>query len=448
MSDAIKKLTKLTKMIKLDDPELRLPWRELESLWIEAINSRFQECRSKIKVLDQLAAKAGVNAIERLDDVVPLLFAHTAYKSYPEAFIERRRWDRMNFWLGTLSKYPIEGIDLEGVSDADDWIARLHAAGHAVFATSGTSGKNSFINQTVGDVEFANNATVRRLMLKAQRYPIFILGPRHAPNRPSMICNHLVDNYGRPGAVYFLSNETLKITDLSEMARMRRRIGEGTAAPSDIAKYEEAIKARRQTANASFTHITEAIISHRHEPSIIFGLTPQLYSVVEAARAQGLADGCFHPDTVVATGGGAKGVNLPADHVDQIMRFMGLKLERFVQGYGMQEVSTGADIVEPGRYEFQPWIVPLLLDDSGERLNPGRSGRQTGRMALFDVSIDGRWGGIISGDRVVLDYDPSPSGRHGPAVLEIGRYSELQGGDDKLTCAGTIESFVRGAVDA
>jgi hypothetical protein len=88
----------------------------------------------------------------------------------------------------------------------------------------------------------------------------------------------------------------------------------------------------------------------------------------------------------------------------------------------------------------------LLLDDSGEHLIEQREGCVSGRMALFDVSIDGRWGGIISGDRVVIDYDDSATGRSGPAVLEIERYSELEGGDDKLTCAGTIDSFVRGAI--
>jgi hypothetical protein len=284
------------------------------------------------------------------------------------------------------------------------------------------------------------------VLRKPDRRPIFILGPRQAPNRPSIIFNNLVEQRGRPGDVYFLSDETLRITELSQMARMRKRIGDGTAAPSDIAKYEEAVKARGQSANTAFVRITEAIISHRHEPIIIVGLTPQLYAVVEVARSRGLTDGCFHPETIVMTGGGSKGSNLPADHVDQIMRFMGLGLDRFAQGYGMQEASTGASMVEAGRYEFAPWIVPLLLDDSGEKLNTERSGRQTGRMALFDISIDGRWGGTVSGDRVVMDYDRSPQGRNGPAVLEIARYSELQGGDDKLTCAGTIDSFVRGAV--
>ena len=41
----------------------------------------------------------------------------------------------------------------------------------------------------------------------------------------------------RPDAVYFLTDAELRITDLSAMARMRRRIGEGTATPAEIAEF-------------------------------------------------------------------------------------------------------------------------------------------------------------------------------------------------------------------
>jgi hypothetical protein len=30
---------------------------------------------------------------------VPLLFAHTVYKSYPPSFVEKGRWDRLLQWL-------------------------------------------------------------------------------------------------------------------------------------------------------------------------------------------------------------------------------------------------------------------------------------------------------------------------------------------------------------
>ena len=149
----------------------------------------------------------------------------------------------------------------------------------------------------------------------------------------------------------------------------------------------------------------------------------------------------------MVSGGGAKGFDLPVDHVEQIMRFMGLGLDRFTQGYGMQEVSTGAQMLEWGRYSFPGWIAPLVLDDTGEHRVQPAEGTVTGRMAIFDVSIDGRWGGIVTGDRVTVDFTRSPEGRAGPSVLEIARYSELDGGDDKLTCAGTIDAFVRGAID-
>ncbi|MFN8625199.1 MAG: hypothetical protein U0587_04335 [Candidatus Binatia bacterium] len=441
MKDSIEQLISLS---DLDDASAKT-WRELEPLWIDAIDRRFQECRGKIPVLAQLAERAGIQSIRRLDDVVPLLFAHTVYKSYPESFIDRGRWDRMCLWLDTLSKYPVKGVEIAGVQDADAWIKRLHSAGHFVFATSGTSGKLSFLNQSAADVAFTDKVTVPK-GLQGHRRPIFVLGPRKAPNRPAQVFNNIVEKHGRPGAVYFLSDEELRISDLSMLARMRKKIGDGTAAPSEIAAFEQAMKARRTFADERMVSMTEAILAHREEPSVIVGMTPQLYAIVQAARARGLKEGCFHPDTYVISGGGTKGFDLPNDHLEQIMTFMGLDLRHFTQGYGMQEASTGGRMFDLGRYEFSGWVVPLILDDAGEHLLETREGQVTGRMGLFDVSIDGRWGGIISGDRVVVDYSPSRSGRTGPAILAIARYSELEGGDDKLTCAGTVESFVRGAV--
>jgi len=442
MADAIAELTAL---VNSQDRSSH-SWSELEPLWIAAIDRRFQECRGRIPILEQLAERAGIDAVRSLDDAVPLLFAHTAYKSYPDAFIRRDQWDRMNLWLDTLSKRPVEGIDTGGVRDADQWVERLHVAGHPVFTTSGTSGKHSFINQSERDVEFSKKALMPAGVETDRSRPVFVLGPRRAPNRASAFFAYLAEACGRAGSVYFLTDETLRITDLSRMVTMRKRIADGLATPSEIAEFERAMKARAERSNELLARMIDAILDHHDEPSIIVGLTPQLWSLVQAARQRGLSDGCFHPDTRVLSGGGAKGVALPADHVEQMMRFMGVGLDRFTQGYGMQEASTGAGMHEWGRHTFPGWIAPLVLDDSGEKLIGRGKGMVTGRMAIFDVSIDGRWGGIVTGDRVTMDFSPSPAGRVAPAVLEIARYSDLEGGDDKLTCAGTIDAFVRGAV--
>ena len=82
---------------------------------------------------------------------IPLLFAHSNYKSYPEGFIAKGRWDLMNKWLDTLSSMRVDDVDVEGVNDQDDWVERLHTVGQKAYVTSGTTGKNSFLPQTPSD---------------------------------------------------------------------------------------------------------------------------------------------------------------------------------------------------------------------------------------------------------------------------------------------------------
>jgi hypothetical protein len=85
----------------------------------------------------------------------------------------------------------------------------------------------------------------------------------------------------------------------------------------------------------------------------------------------------------------------------------------------------------------------MLLDEGGERLIEG-GGELEGRAAFLDLSMSGRWGGVISGDRVQATYDPCACGQKGPSIADtIVRYSELPGGD-KITCSGTIDAYVRG----
>ena len=46
-------------------------------------------------------------------DIVPLLFAHTAYKSYPEGWLVEQKWDRMGRWLDTVSTHRVEPMDTQ-----------------------------------------------------------------------------------------------------------------------------------------------------------------------------------------------------------------------------------------------------------------------------------------------------------------------------------------------
>ena len=75
------------------------PAAEIAALQLEAARELFAERREQIPVLRRRATESGVSEIRRLDDLVPLLFAHTSYKSYPASFVEQGRWDRLLQWM-------------------------------------------------------------------------------------------------------------------------------------------------------------------------------------------------------------------------------------------------------------------------------------------------------------------------------------------------------------
>ncbi|MFT4027569.1 MAG: hypothetical protein QM676_12315, partial [Novosphingobium sp.] len=77
-------------------------------------------------------------------------------------------------------------------------------------------------------------------------------------------------------------------------------------------------------------------------------------------------------------------------------------------------------------------------------LLPVGEGKVEGRAAFFDLSMDGRWGGVISGDKIEIDYTPCACGARSPSISDtIARYADLSG-DDKIGCAGTVDAYVRG----
>ena len=128
MSSAIEKLTGL---IAAED-RYDIPRSDLLPLQLEAATERLQSRKDRIRLLANRAREAGLAAIREPADLVPLLFAHTSYKSYAESWLADARWDRMSNWLETVSAYPASGIGLDGVHGIDDWIERLQRVGHYV----------------------------------------------------------------------------------------------------------------------------------------------------------------------------------------------------------------------------------------------------------------------------------------------------------------------------
>src|SRR5271155_2254716 len=98
---------------------------ELEALQRQAMGIRFQQHRASIEMLRKLADRLGITALNEFDDVVPLFFSHTAFKSYPAALGDKKRVDLMTKWLGKLTSYDLSAVDTTRCSGIDDWIELL-----------------------------------------------------------------------------------------------------------------------------------------------------------------------------------------------------------------------------------------------------------------------------------------------------------------------------------
>lgn len=425
------------------------PAGEIQELQLEAAREAFAEHRVRIPLLRTRAEETGVREITGPHDLVPLLFSHTSYKSYPVSLISGGHWDRLLRWYTTVSVVEPDEVDLDGVQDIDGWTDRITAAGHRPYITSGTSGKVSFLNCAASDLAFLH-AILENLTCWPDPLPPkpvrrgYLLAPASGPMRSIDGFRWHAEVFARPDATLLLTDEPLRVGDLLSTALLRRRMADGTATPQEISAYESATADREQEMDAAVARIVDDIAEHRDEPLLIAGMNNQQFTLIEALRARGVPDGSLHPDTLVLSGGGNKGRVLPDDYQEQFASFYAGV--RRIRSYGMTELQGSCLACEQGRYHTPPWVLPLVLDEPGESLLNTEHGVVEGRFAFLDVSLEGRWGGLISGDRVSVDFSPCPCGRTGPAVLpDIRRYGDL-GGDDKITCAATLDSYVRGMI--
>jgi hypothetical protein len=446
----------LTRLVDAPDRYDYTP-QDVLAAQIEALNERFQDRVGRIKLLAHRAKEAGITEIRSMEDMVPLLFPHTAYKSYPESFLMEERWDRLTKWLGTVSPWPIEGVDLEGIADIDEWIARLAAKGYFISCSSGTTGKSAMLIASQVDMEWSKKDTVGVFAWGS--------GVKPARNRMMIGCAPVATvpkntTIGEAQYAAFANPEwprfhypvpPITVGSLTKMVVMRKRIGDGTATPDEIAGFEATSAKRQAVLDAAILIAADEIIANRDKLLMVSGLWSGLYAVAKAVRDKGYDAKDFNPDNCIYVGGGLKRTQLPANYQQFVHETFNIPADRHFQNYSMQELNSGMPKCrEGGRYHLPPWMVPFVLNKDGDAMLPEQAhcmahgGEVDGRAAFFDLSLDGRWGGVITGDKVSIDFSPCACGNKGPSVRDnIARFADLEG-DDKIGCAGTIDAYVRG----
>lgn len=426
---------------------------DLRDLQVEALNERFQDRKDKIKLLRHRAEEAGIDEITSVEDMVPLLFPHTAYKSYPESFLMEEKWDRLTKWLGTVSPYPIEGVDLEGIADIDEWIARLAAKGYFISCSSGTTGKSAMLIASQKDMDWSQIDTVQvfswgsGVKPEANRYMVGCAPVATVPKNQT-IGEAQTRAFADPAlGRWNYPVPPITVGSLTRMVVMRKKMADGTASPQEVADFDATSAERQKVLDDAIELTAQNIVDNRDKLLMVSGLWSGLYAVAKAVRDKGYWAKDFNPDNCIYVGGGLKRAQLPADYKQFVHETFNIRPEQDFQNYSMQELNSGMPKCREGnRYHVPPWIVPMILNKEGDALVPCdvNGGEIEGRAAFFDLSLDGRWGGVISGDKISLDYSPCACGNKGPSIRDnIARYADLEG-DDKIGCAGTIDAYVRG----
>lgn len=440
-----------------------LPVEQIEAVQLAALKHRFSEMRGRVAVLTKLADAEGIEHLEQLDDVVPLLFEHTMFKSYPPSLLEKNNFTAINRWLAKLVIAPLAekvlAVDVSACKGLDDWFETMdrEIPEVCVSHTSGTSGTLSFL--PCSQREFEKAAQVRKLYawnMQGQdtpdpklhtAYPYYRKGYLSHLRGMGALARVLLPDltHFHPAYPSTLSSDVLHLGAKLRAAHAKGTLDRLVIAPELLAK-KQAFDQQQAEMPAHLSAFFEDIATRLKGKRVYIGGTWNLLHNMALAGLERGLQGVFHPDSFIATTGGAKGVVPPANWREDVMRFMGVNTLH--ESYAMSEVVSGSHMrCEQGNYHFAHTAIPFLLDPHTSKPLP-REGRQTGRAAFFDLGADIHWGGFITGDEVTIEWStPCACGRPSRyAVGAIARYSELNGGDDKITCAASEQSH-RQAMD-
>jgi hypothetical protein len=432
------------------DATLAMPAAEVREIQLAGVRCRLEELRDRLPVLRKLAEEQGIGAIGSLNDAAPLLFKHSVYKSYPNSLVEKGRFDLLTRWLQNLTTEDLSGFSADNLESVDDWLdALLRDAGVRIIHSTGTSGKLSFLPR--GHAEAARQLRSGRLSQQVigqgepsglDEVPTIVVGQRHMFNGYGANVEALVDDlYGGDEAkLHVMGQGRLSADVLSLAGRLSAgsdKVDRDAIPASVLARLDEFIAAAKSAPERRAAFFDRVIGSLAGKRVMMAGNWGMYNELMEAGRARGVQR-LFAPDSLFLCAGGDKGLKLPETLKQDLPDFLGVNAVN--EAYGMSEMATLMPKCSAGKYHALPWMVVFVLDPSTGDPAP-REGTHKGRFGVIDLTMQTRWGGVLSGDEVTVTWDKCRCGLDGPFLEnEIRRYGADEGGDDKITCAGAPQA--------
>ena len=433
------------------DELMAIPREEREKLQLEAVRINFHRLRDRIPALRKLADRQGVDTIDRIEDILPVCFDHRVLKNYPIQIIENRDFAKLTQWLGKLTAHDLTRVDLTGLKTIEEWLGRLEAFGMLVTYSSGTTGKLSFVPRSYdefGPWKFHYyNVTEAASGINCWDNHLPTFFPGYRGGYQTMLKMMTLFNREMAGGDehYYTLYDTHIPADLMALSgRLQSAEDKGEIAslgldPALLEQRQQMLAQGRSRDSDLEAWFGKLIQQFKGQRVKIGGTFSDLYRVAKAGLDKGMT--CeFAPGSVLMGGGGMKGYkDAPDDWEDQVKTFFGIP--RMGNQYGFSECIGNAPLCEAGYFHMPPYSVLLLMGPDGEALP--REGVQKGRLVVVDPIPVSYWGGFTSGDEVTIHWDENcDCGWKSPRIGKtIRRFAENEGGDDKITCAGSQQAY-------
>lgn len=430
---------------------LALSHRDYYPLQVAGLRHRYGQLRDSVAALDKLAKRQGVTSLDSVSDALPLFFDHRVYKSYPLSLIETRDFPKLTGWLDRLTTHDLSLMNLDGLRTIDEWLTRLDDFGMLVGHSTGTTGKLSFVPRSRKELPAwrraynEGNRATTGVDPETELVTTFFPGYRGGHHMMLKMLNLFgVPAAGGPEHFHTLYQGYIS-ADLSSLAgRMQSaedrgeldRLGLDPALIEARAALIEQGRRRADDTEAWFFKLIEEFRGLRVK---IGGTGADLVRTARTGIEKGMRP-AFAAGSFIMTAGGLKGyADAPADWEAYVKDYFGV--DRIGSIYGMSEGMGIMPRCSEGHYHIPPYILAVLLDADMKELP--REGSQTGRFAFFDLLAETYWGAFISGDKVTVHWEEDcPCGWKGARVgPQIVRFSELEGGDDKISCSGSVQAY-------
>jgi hypothetical protein len=449
------------KFVNLSNREaFSIPPQELAQIQLKAVQARFENLAPRISVLGRLAAEQSMDRIDSLDALAPLLVPHSAYKSYPMSALENTRFDTITRWLSGFTAIDLSGVDARACQSIDEWMIKMDTETPIrILHSSGTSGKLSFLPRTEEENERVGLMSQMRLLEGFGDEPGRVvtdfhdlpcvyfsyrkggMGPQRRMDAQEKFWHR---GNGTPIITLFpgrLSADVMSLGGRLALAESRGELGTLKVAKSLIER-RNALMAEQADRECALDSFYVAMVPIKGRRVYSMGSNAQYFDMATSGLKRGYRR-MFSPDSFFVVGGGNKGRDLPDSWQDTVAEFLGGPIR---PNYGMSEIQAGAALCPQGYYHMQPWIILYQLDPAtGAVLQ--RKGQVTGRLGVFDLCASTYWGGFLTGDEVTINWAndrPCACGRQGPYLHNtMRRYTEKEGGDDKITCAGAPQAHDR-----